>query len=75
MDTSEADPGGKDEVKTEVEEDTARPEGVVRFVLKDFSRLRETILSDPIYIRNLPWLENICSIFAYCVYCSNYMLI
>ena len=57
MDTSTADPGGKDTSKTEMEleEDSARPEGVVRFVVKDFSRLKETTLSDPVCIRNLPW--------------------
>lgn len=56
MDTS-PDTGGKDS-KEEVmllEEDSARPEGVVRFVVKDFSRLKETVLSDPVLIRNLPW--------------------
>ena len=54
MDTGQ---GEKDESKTEMEleEDSARPEGVVRFVVKDFSRLKETILSEPVYIRNLPW--------------------
>ena len=57
MDTSIADPGGKDEskIEMELEEDSARPEGVVHFTVKDFSRLKETILSDPVYIRNLPW--------------------
>ena len=57
MDTSVTDPGGKEPSKAEMEleEDSARPEGVVRFIVKDFSRLKETVLSEPVYIRNLPW--------------------
>jgi ubiquitin carboxyl-terminal hydrolase 7 len=57
MDTSVTDPGGKEASKAEMEleEDSARPEGVVRFIVKDFSRLKETVLSEPVYIRNLPW--------------------
>lgn len=57
MDTSLTDAASKDASKTdmELEEDSARPEGVVRFLVKDFSRLKETVLSEPIYIRNLPW--------------------
>ena len=38
-----------------MEEDTARPEGTVQFVVPHFSKLKETVLSDPIYVRNLPW--------------------
>ena len=38
-----------------MEEDTARPEGTIRFVVNNFSKLKETVLSDPIYVRNLPW--------------------
>ncbi|EDO34745.1 predicted protein [Nematostella vectensis] len=38
-----------------MEEDTARPEGTIRFTLPNFSKMDKTILSDPIYVRNLPW--------------------
>lgn len=38
-----------------MEEDTARPEGTVQFVVPNFAKLKETALSDPIYVRNLPW--------------------
>ena len=56
MDTTTTDPGGTNASKSEeMEEDSARPEGVVRFIVKDFSRLKETVLSEPVCIRNLPW--------------------
>ena len=45
----------KETSETPMEEDSARPEGVVRFVVKDFSKLKETVLSEPVLIRNLPW--------------------
>lgn len=38
-----------------MEEDTARPEGIIRFTVLNFSKLDKTTLSDPIYVRNLPW--------------------
>ena len=38
-----------------MEEDTARPEGTIRFTVQNFSKLDKTTLSDPIYVRNLPW--------------------
>lgn len=38
-----------------MEEDTARPEGIIRFTVHNFSKLDKTTLSDPIYVRNLPW--------------------
>lgn len=38
-----------------MEEDTARPEGTIRFTVLNFSKLDKTTLSDPIYVRNLPW--------------------
>lgn len=38
-----------------MEEDTARPEGIIRFTVHSFSKLEKTTLSDPIYVRNLPW--------------------
>lgn len=38
------------------EDDPCRSEGTVRFVIPNFSKLSEQILSGPTYIRNLPWL-------------------
>lgn len=38
-----------------MEEDPARPEGIIRFPVHNFSKLEKTTLSDPIYVRNLPW--------------------
>lgn len=38
-----------------MEEDTARPEGIIRFTVHNFSKLDKATLSDPIYVRNLPW--------------------
>jgi hypothetical protein len=39
----------------ELEEDSAQREGVVRFIIKDFSQLKDEKFSAPVYIRNLPW--------------------
>ena len=36
-------------------EDPCRSEGIVHFVIRDFSKLSEQLLSEPTYIRNLPW--------------------
>jgi len=38
-----------------MEEDPARPEGIIRFPVHNFSKLEKTTLSDPIYVRSLPW--------------------
>lgn len=37
------------------EEDEARSEATFRFTVPNFSRLKETLLSPPTYVRNLPW--------------------
>ncbi|XP_065302370.2 ubiquitin carboxyl-terminal hydrolase 7 isoform X9 [Dermacentor albipictus] len=37
------------------EEDEARSEATFRFVVPEFSRLKESLLSPPTYVRNLPW--------------------
>ncbi|XP_054712852.1 ubiquitin carboxyl-terminal hydrolase 7-like isoform X1 [Uloborus diversus] len=37
------------------EEDEARSEATFRFVVSNFSKLRETALSPPTFVRNLPW--------------------
>ncbi|KAL0278652.1 UNVERIFIED_CONTAM: hypothetical protein PYX00_000410 [Menopon gallinae] len=39
----------------EMKEDEARSEATFSFVVQNFSRLRESQLSPPCYIRNLPW--------------------
>jgi hypothetical protein len=49
------------------EEDPCRSEGIVQFVIPNFSKLSEQILSGPTYIRNLPWL--VCT----CVYMYVYV--
>ena len=36
-------------------DDPSRSEGVVHFVIRDFSKMPEQLLSEPTYIRNLPW--------------------
>ena len=35
--------------------DPCRSEGIVHFVIRDFSKMTEQLLSEPVYIRNLPW--------------------
>ncbi|GIY89443.1 ubiquitin carboxyl-terminal hydrolase 7 [Caerostris extrusa] len=37
------------------EEDEARSAATLRFIVPNFSKLKETALSPPTYIRNLPW--------------------
>lgn len=39
----------------EMEEDESRSEATFRFTVTNFSRLRESQLSPPCYVRNLPW--------------------
>ena len=48
--------GGATDVAEGDEDDPCRSEGIVRFVIPNFSKLSEQILSGPTYIRNLPWL-------------------
>lgn len=38
-----------------MEEDTARAEGTISFTVTQFSKMDKPALSDPIYVRNLPW--------------------
>ncbi|UYV65714.1 USP7 [Cordylochernes scorpioides] len=37
------------------EEDDSRSEATFRFVVNNFSKLKDTLLSPPTYVRNLPW--------------------
>jgi len=39
----------------DMEEDEARSEATFRFVVHNFSKLKESQLSPPCYVRNLPW--------------------
>ena len=45
----------KEDGDVEMAEDPSRAEGVLKFEVPNFSKLKETILSDPVIIRNLPW--------------------
>ncbi len=58
--------GGEEEPKAEevvtdekkddgLEEDEARPEATFRFVVENFSTVKESVLSPPCMVRNLPW--------------------
>lgn len=38
-----------------LEDDDSRPEATFRYVVNNISKLKETVLSTPCYIRNLPW--------------------
>ena len=38
-----------------LEDDDSRPEATFKFVVNNISKLKETVLSTPCYIRNLPW--------------------
>lgn len=40
---------------TEMEEDEARSEATFQYVVHNFSKLKESQLSPPCYVRNLPW--------------------
>lgn len=51
------------------EEDPCRSEGIVHFIIPNFSKLSEQILSDPTYIRNLPWLVVTSS--RWCINCKT----
>ncbi|CAG0888119.1 unnamed protein product [Darwinula stevensoni] len=40
---------------TDMEEDDSRPEATFRFTVENFSKLKDSTLSPPCYVRNLPW--------------------
>lgn len=40
---------------TEMEEDEARSEATFRFTVQNFSKLKDSVLSPPCFVRNLPW--------------------
>jgi len=39
-----------------------RAEGYIRFEVKNVSKVKDSVLSDPVTIRNLPWFVNFFSI-------------
>lgn len=43
-----------------LEDDDSRPEATFRFEVNHISKLKETVLSPPCYIRNLPWKIMVC---------------
>lgn len=47
------DDGSKDD--SGLEDDDSRPEATFRYEVPHISKLKETVLSPPCYIRNLPW--------------------
>ncbi|XP_031567900.1 ubiquitin carboxyl-terminal hydrolase 7-like [Actinia tenebrosa] len=65
MDTKEEDPSDnmvtngshspKENEDVTMEEDTARAEGTITLTVPHFSKMDKPELSDPIYVRNLPW--------------------
>ncbi|XP_014780542.1 ubiquitin carboxyl-terminal hydrolase 7 isoform X2 [Octopus bimaculoides] len=46
------DSGNRDE---EMEEDESRAEAQFQFTIENISKLKETVLSPPCMVRNLPW--------------------
>lgn len=40
---------------TEMEDDEARSEATFRFTVQNFRGLKDSVLSPPCYVRNLPW--------------------
>ncbi|XP_060521700.1 ubiquitin carboxyl-terminal hydrolase 7 isoform X3 [Cylas formicarius] len=40
---------------TDMEEDEARSEATFTFTVTNFSKMKESVLSNPCYVRNLPW--------------------
>ena len=46
---------GTQQEEGEGEDDPCRSEGLVQIMISNFSQLNSQVLSDPIFIRNLPW--------------------
>ncbi|VVC40693.1 Peptidase C19, ubiquitin carboxyl-terminal hydrolase,TRAF-like,MATH/TRAF domain,Ubiquitin specific [Cinara cedri] len=51
----EPDSQNKIPEKMDVVEDNSRPEATFQFVMENFSELKEQRMSQPFYVRNLPW--------------------
>ena len=45
----------KDVEMVEEVDDPCKAEGLIRFEVHNVSKIKDTILSDPVMIRNLPW--------------------
>lgn len=43
------------ESDVQMEDGPSRPEGALRFEVQNFSKIKETVLSDHVMIRNLQW--------------------
>lgn len=55
-DTASVDPDAPlDQQDVKMEEDESRPEATFEFTVSNFSRMKESMLSPPCYVRNLPW--------------------
>ena len=50
--------GGKQE---EEEDDPCCSERLLQFMIRNFSQLNDQVLSDPVFIRNLPWYKHMLS--------------
>ena len=50
--TQNEDPTKDDSI---LEDDDSRPEATFSFQVPNVSKLKETVLSPPCYLRNLPW--------------------
>ena len=54
---------GKEEVDetndVDMEDGPSRAEGILRFEVQSFSKLKDTVYSDPVMIRNLQWLVSV----------------
>ena len=64
MDQSEPDTTTSNQAENEAEndkdviseeDDEARSEATFQFKVKDFSQIRDSVLSEPCIVRNLPW--------------------
>jgi len=55
MTVGQEDTSGSVKEDSVLEDDDSRPEATFRYVVNNVSKLKETVLSTPCYIRNLPW--------------------
>ena len=59
VETHQDTAGGKQE--EEEEDDPCCSERLLQFMIRNFSQLNDQVLSDPVFIRNLPWYEHVLS--------------
>ena len=60
-DSHNRDESSKEQTDSGLEDDESRPEATFSFTVPNISKLKETVLSPPCYIRNLPWKIMVCS--------------